>query len=220
VIGMKHAMIKPEDFPRVLQAARDGDFDALGAILEASRAYLLFVANERLPRVLAAKFGASDAVQDTFVRAQECFGQFRGSTQAELLSWLRQGLVRQIANQVRAFGPGAKRDIGREVRLSSRGAESTPTSRLVDTNRTPEAMLAAKEETIAMRLALQMLDTNQRFVVGLRFGDKLSWAEIGKQLDISSDAARKHCTRALMYLGGVLQTVRLHRAATSQKPTL
>ena len=46
----------------------------MGDLLEGCRQYLLLVANEELDSELTAKSGASDMVQETFLRAQHNFG--------------------------------------------------------------------------------------------------------------------------------------------------
>jgi RNA polymerase sigma-70 factor, ECF subfamily len=208
---MKKPLIPSANFPVILAAARRGDFCALGELLEACRPYLLFVANERLPRDLAAKMGGSDLVQDTFLVAQETFGKFHGSTEAELLAWLRRGLVRHLANQLRAFKQRAKRNVGREVSLTSLGTAAVEGLDMSERDNLPEVMLSAQEEVCALRLGLQTLTDEQRCVVGLRFGDNLPWEDIGQVIGISREAARKQCTRALMHLGIVLSHGQPHQ---------
>jgi RNA polymerase sigma-70 factor, ECF subfamily len=207
---MSKTVIPPEKFPEVLAAARRGDFVALGDLLEASRSYLLFVANERLPRVLSAKVGDSDLVQETFLSVQKCFGQFRGSTEAELLVWLRQGLVYRIANQLRAFKQTAKRNVAREISLSSAGQESRQAWQLAEKTATPDVSLAEQEQTLAMRFGMQLLSEDQRALIGLRFLEKLPWEAIADQLGISSEAARKQCTRAMIRLGTIAKNIQMY----------
>jgi RNA polymerase sigma-70 factor, ECF subfamily len=206
---MSKPVIPIEHFPKVLAAARQGDLEALGELLEASRSYLLFVANERLPRVLSAKMGGSDLVQETFLDVQKCFGQFHGSTEVELLAWLRRGLVYRLANGLRAFKATAKRNVGREISLTCSTQESRQARQIVRGMAMAEASPAEQEKALAMRLGLQLLSDEQRTVVVLRFSDKMSWEEIGDELGISSEAARKLCTRALIRVGTIAKTIQL-----------
>src|SRR5690242_5684865 len=101
----------------LIQAARDGSGTALGHLLEASRPYLLHVANQELDQELCSKAGASDLVQETFLEAQQGFAGFRGRNEAELRRWLRQMLRNNLANFARGFRGTRKRDTGREVSL-------------------------------------------------------------------------------------------------------
>src|SRR5947209_965583 len=123
-----------------LRAARTGSREALGQALEACRLYLLRIAREELDSVLQAKASASDLVQETFLEAQRDFPKFQGRTEAELLAWLRQALLHNLANLERQYRATAKRRVTREVRLpteSSAGAEP------MDTGPTPSARLQA-----------------------------------------------------------------------------
>src|SRR5215471_5317922 len=81
-----------------LAEARAGEVHALGEALEACRAYLLHVAEHELETGLRAKGGASDLVQQTFMEAQQDFSRFAGTSEAELLAWLRRMLLNNIAN--------------------------------------------------------------------------------------------------------------------------
>src|SRR5215831_501032 len=99
---------------RVIEA-RAGSRAALGEALESCRGYLLLVAQRELDPQLRAKGGASDLVQETFIDAHRDFAQFHGTTEAELLAWLRQVLLNKVSNFGRHFRGTAKRDIGREI---------------------------------------------------------------------------------------------------------
>ena len=66
--------------------------------LERFRPYLRVLARANLDPRLRAKVDPSDVVQDAFVRAVRAADQYRGTTDAELAGWLRQILVRTLAN--------------------------------------------------------------------------------------------------------------------------
>src|SRR4029077_18908049 len=81
-----------------LEAARAGSAEALGKVLEACRPYLLVIANEELDSDLKAKVGPSDVVQDSCAKAHEAFSRFEGRRRPELLAWLRQILLNELAS--------------------------------------------------------------------------------------------------------------------------
>ena len=85
----------------LLELARAGDDDALGRLLELYRNYLRLVARILIGQTLRVRLDASDLVQETFLKAAREFGQFLGSTEPELTAWLRQILVRTLANQAK-----------------------------------------------------------------------------------------------------------------------
>jgi RNA polymerase sigma-70 factor (ECF subfamily) len=85
-------------FEELIGSARNRSQEALGRLLDACRPYLLLVANQQLRPELRAKVGPSDVVQETFLRAADKFVQFQGSTEPELLAWLRRILLNHLAN--------------------------------------------------------------------------------------------------------------------------
>ncbi|MBV8881889.1 MAG: RNA polymerase subunit sigma-70, partial [Planctomycetaceae bacterium] len=81
--------------------------------LDRFREYLRLLARLQFEPRLRAKLDASDIVQGTLLEAHQSRGQFRGSTEAELMAWLRKILSRNLADAVKEYGR-AKRDAGRE----------------------------------------------------------------------------------------------------------
>src|SRR3954471_2730346 len=72
--------------------------------LEHYRDYLHLLSRVAVDARLRALADSSDVVQQTLLRAQERIGQFRGSSEAELLAWLRAILARQLADLGRRAG--------------------------------------------------------------------------------------------------------------------
>src|SRR6516162_4426779 len=77
----------------LLRWVRAGDGVSFGLLLERYRNYLTLLARLQIGRRLQGKFDPADVVQDTFLQAHSKFDQFHGSTEAELVSWLRQVLA-------------------------------------------------------------------------------------------------------------------------------
>src|SRR5437867_4753384 len=93
----------PQDPEQFLRLAREGSGAALGQLLELYRRYLLLLARLQIGRRLQGKVDAADLVQETFLDAHRHFAQFRGTTEAEVTSWLRQILATNLANLVRHY---------------------------------------------------------------------------------------------------------------------
>jgi RNA polymerase sigma-70 factor (ECF subfamily) len=72
---------------------------------------------------LQSKIDASDIVQQTMLDAFAKRDQFRGSTDGELLAWLRQILKNNLADALRDHGRD-KRDVWREQPLDLQIDES------------------------------------------------------------------------------------------------
>jgi RNA polymerase sigma-70 factor (ECF subfamily) len=91
------------DLERLIDRARVGDTSVLGRLLDGYRNYLTLLARLTLQRRLQGKLDESDLVQDAFLEAYRDFGQFRGTTEKELTSWLRRILAHNLGNVVRLY---------------------------------------------------------------------------------------------------------------------
>lgn len=190
-------MDKARDAAQWLPAARAGSREALGEVLEACRGYLLLLAQEELDAGLQAKGGASDLVQQTFMEAQQDFARFQGSSEGELLAWLRQLLIHNLANFRRSYRHTNKRRIDREVGLPPGSSSVAPGERLPSATPTPSMDAMKREQTEALQLALARLPEEYRQVILLRYQEESSFEEIGRQMSRSPNAARKLWLRAI-----------------------
>src|SRR5581483_10532645 len=95
-------MLETESLSRSLLAqARTGDQAARGELLSLYRHYLKIVAGTQVDKFLRVRCDASDLVQETLLEALRDFPKFVGSTEAELVAWLRRILARNLADQIR-----------------------------------------------------------------------------------------------------------------------
>jgi RNA polymerase sigma-70 factor (ECF subfamily) len=193
----------PKKVTQWIEAARHGSPDALGQMLEYCRPYLLAVANNQLPPDLQAKAGASDLVQETFVEAHRHFAAFRGRSEEELLSWLRQILLHNLADFRRSYRAAEKRQVQREVSLDA-PREHERLGGLVDKGSSPSKRAQTRERDAALERALEQLPESYRQVIQLRSLDRCSFAVIGQRLSCSAGAARKLWTRAVEKLQRIL----------------
>lgn len=193
--------------PQEIEAARAGDTEAMGQLLESCRTYLLAVASRGIGADLASKLGTSDLVQEALLGAFRDFGRFEGRTRDELLAWLRTILQNQIAVSVRQYRGTQKRHIGREIEAGVPGM-SALWERVTSDSTTPGSAAARREEIEALRTALARLTEDDRRVVVWRQYEGLSFKEIGHRLGRSDEAARKIWSRALIRLTDELARVR------------
>src|SRR5437667_11805139 len=96
---------------RWLPEAHAGSVEALGQVLEACRGYLLLIAQQELDPELRAKGGASDLVQETFVKAHRHFAHFQGDSDVELRAWLRRLLLNNLADFRALYREAGKRQV-------------------------------------------------------------------------------------------------------------
>jgi RNA polymerase sigma-70 factor (ECF subfamily) len=160
------------------------------------RPYLLLIANQELQPDLQGKVNPSDLVQETFVKAQENFAQFRGHTEEELRGWLRRILLNTLANTARHYRDTASWQVGREVPLEA----ASP----AEAAQAPDAGLIAGEQNEALYRALESLPEHYRRVLRLRHWERQSFEEIGATIGRSPEAARKLWVRAVEQLRQIL----------------
>jgi len=182
-----------------LAAARAGDQSALAQVLEACRAYLLTFANGELDPNLAAKFGASDLVQVSLFEAQQAFASFGGSSEEELLRWLRRILKHNLVDMTRRYRDTAARAISQEVSLD-REAPQAIKRQLADAHHSPLEGLVAFEKKVVLESSLASLPEEFRRVIDLRYSQGRTFVEIGAELGKSEEAARKIWFRAMRKL--------------------
>ena len=116
----------------LLNRAREGCSESLGALLQLYRNYLQLLARTQVDMQLQGRASPSDVVQETVLDAVRDFAKFRGTTEAELLAWLRRILVNNVLQVVKKHVLTQKRDVRREVSLNGRMAALEQSASLVD----------------------------------------------------------------------------------------
>src|SRR5262245_59460813 len=89
-------------FAEALAVARAGREDGLGALLGEERDGVRREAQRLLPSGLAGAVGASDLVQETFVRARRYLPTFKGQTHDQWRAWLRAILWNRVQTRTQA----------------------------------------------------------------------------------------------------------------------
>ncbi len=194
----------PKEVTRWLVDARGGSLEALGQVLEACRGYLLGIAGRRLNAELRSKGGASDLVQQTFLDAQCQFERFRGESEKELLAWLRQILLHNLAHFQRRYQATGKRDLGREASLAGEASSTDGGVDLATQTPSPSEQIVAREQAEAVQQAVERLPEDYRQVLALRHQEQLTFEEIGQRLGRSISGARALWLRAVERLNDEL----------------
>jgi RNA polymerase sigma-70 factor, ECF subfamily len=196
---MDRATPDPE---QLLRLARGGDGTALGLLLEMYRNYLGLLARYQIGRRLQGKVDASDLIQDAFLEAHRDFGQFRGSTEPELVSWLRRILATNLANLMAHYRGTQRRDVALERELS---AELDRSSRVLDYSliakgSSPSQGAARREQGVVLADALESLPEDYRQVLVLRHLEELSFPEVAKRMGRTVFSVKNLWARALAKL--------------------
>jgi len=183
----------------LLTSARSGSAEALGEALEACRGYLLSIAQRELDPQLQPKGGASDLVQDTFLKAHLHFDRFRGTAESELRAWLRELLLNNLRDFRRLYVETVKRQVGRETSL---GAGASAANRELPAADVPSPSRLAMREEDAVRLenVLKRLPEDYREILEMRYRREMPFEEIAAQMNRSQNAVRKLWSRAVLRL--------------------
>lgn len=192
----------------LIDGARRGNRTSLGALLQQYRNYLTVLAATQLEHRLQPRVSPSDVVQETMLRAHKNFAQFRGATEGELLAWLRQILVNNLARFVEQHVLAARRDVRREVSIERLGAaiehSTIQLAALVPADgKSPSAAVEQREEAVLLADRLAQLPADYREVLILRNLQGLPFEEVAQRMDRSAGATRMLWLRAIEKLRAV-----------------
>jgi RNA polymerase sigma-70 factor, ECF subfamily len=161
--------------------------------VESYRSYLLLLARLQLADGFHGKLDPSDLVQQTLLKAHQNRDQFRGSSEAERVAWLRMILANSLTDGVRKFVPKTgRREQSLEAALeqSSRNLEAI----LAAEQTSPSQRVVRAETLLKLADAIAQLPEDQRQAVELRHLHGLATAEIAQKLN-----------RSVAAVGGLLQ---------------
>jgi RNA polymerase sigma-70 factor (ECF subfamily) len=192
----------PSDPEELLRQARAGSNPALGRLLELYHNYLTLLARLQIGRRLQSKVDADDLVQDTFLEAHRHFAQFQGTTEEELVSWLRQILAGNLANLVRRYCGTRQRDIRLERDLAAELDKSSHllNKSLLSPHSSPSHQAARREQAVLLADALKQLPDDYREVLILRHLEELSFPEVARRLGRTVGSVEKLWVRGLAQL--------------------
>ncbi len=190
----------------LLEQARAGDPSAQGQLLELYRNYLRLMARSLINQPLRLRLDASDLVQETFLKAHREFPAFLGSTEPELVSWLRQILVRSLADQVKRHR-AKRRDYRREEPMAVLLDRSSLAiqERLAAPVSSASAHSSRREQAVLLADALEKLPPDYREVFLLRNLERIPFETIAARMDRTPGAVRMLWTRAIRKLAPLLK---------------
>ncbi len=161
--------------------------------VESYQSYLLLLARLQLAPELQGKLDPSDLVQQTLLKAHQNRDQFRGSSEAERVAWLRTILANTLTDALRKFAPRAgmrERSLEASLEQSSRRLEAI----LAADQTSPSQRVIHHEQLIRLADALAQLPDDQRDAVELRHLQGLATADIAQRMN-----------RSVAAIGGLLQ---------------
>ena len=187
------------DIARCIDLARQGQQEAQGRLLECYRNYLRLLAQLQIDRRLQSKADPSDVVQETFLEAGRGFGKFRGTTEAELLAWLRRILASRVAKLIGKFHHARCRDVRLERQLDVELDRSSQLARAL-VGASPSQSAARREQAVLLADALGRLSPDYRQVIIFRHLEALTFPEVARRTGRSLDSVKKLWIRAVAAL--------------------
>jgi RNA polymerase sigma-70 factor (ECF subfamily) len=191
---------------QLLDLARQGDSPALGRLLESYRAYMVVLARLQIGKRLQGKVDASDVAQEAVLGAFRDFPQFRGSTEKELLAWLRGILASLLANLVRHYQGTQARDVRLERQMAVELEQSSHAldRGLVAAQSSPSHQAIRREQSALLAEALTRLPPEWRELLILRHLEGLTFPEVARRMGRTIDSVKKQWPRALAELRQLL----------------
>jgi RNA polymerase sigma factor (sigma-70 family) len=182
-----------------------GDQESLEGLLERHLPWIRSQVRHRLTYLLKSKGETCDFVQDAVLQFLRFAPRFTLANEAHFRAILMRVIENKLLDEYDRF-TAKRRDIAREQPLPS------DTILCLDPpenpGRTPSKSAEAHERESWIRLGMEFVDVDDREVLVLRQWDRMTFTEIGEQLNISSEAARKRHDRAVGRLADTVLMLR------------
>lgn len=192
----------PSDPGELLTMARKGQTQAMGQLFELYRQYLKLLAHMEIDQRFQAKIDPSDIVQETFLEAHRDFGKFRGTTERELMAWLRQILAGNLADHVKRYYGAQQRDVQVERSLQDEFDRSSHVMDrgLIARQSSPSQSAARRERAVMLADALGKLSADHREVLVLRHLKGLKFPDVARRMGRSVGSVQQLWARAIAQL--------------------
>jgi RNA polymerase sigma-70 factor (ECF subfamily) len=199
------------DSQNKLIAAKQGDENARGELLNTFRPYLNVIAQRMLDDRIQGRLDFSDVVQATFLEASRDFHSFRGETVESFLAWLRNILKNNISTAHQEHLATQKRSARREVSMAApagdNGSEVQLANMLPAETSTPSQRLMRDEAAVVLANCLEQIPDTQRDAIRMRYLEGMSLKEISQKMDKSEMAVAGLLKRGLQGLRDEMRAI-------------
>jgi RNA polymerase sigma-70 factor, ECF subfamily len=164
---------------------------------------------------LKRRFGSSDVVSETLLRAAKYKDQCRAVTPGQRVAWLKQ-ILKNVVRDMREHERAEKRDVYRDQSIQDLAAASSVKLEdlLPADHSSPPEHVEREEELSRQAEAIDELPEDQQNVVILRFTYGQKIPDIALQLDKSEKSVSGLLHRGLRKLGDRLTGLREGRLAS------
>lgn len=186
-----------------------GDQAAMATLVQQDAPWIEAQVRRRLGAQLRQRVDTQDIVQNTLLAVLQTGPRFVCSDRAHLRGLLARMVENAICAQAHHATAG-KRDVRREAAAWTHGASGSVL--LLDARPAsitqPGAAAERNETRDWVRLAIELLDADDRNVILWREYEEASFAEVAARLGVTEDAARMRFARALPKLAKKLVVLR------------
>ncbi|MBL8722768.1 MAG: sigma-70 family RNA polymerase sigma factor [Planctomycetes bacterium] len=202
----------------LLRAWHAGDAAALDTLVRQEAGWITAHVHRRLGPQLRARSDTQDLVQHTLLEVLKTGPRFVLDDREQLRALLAT-MVENVLRWHARHDQQQKRDVRREVPLLPKASATVLELGPPAAGPGPGTAAATSETRDWVRLALELLDPDDRSVLVWREYDELPFAEIGARLGITEAHARVRFQRALPKLARKLQQLQAGRLADALPPS-
>ena len=183
-----------------LQRAQQGDRAAMSRLLGFQHAYLSTYVQRRHHREQQPYVAVEDVLQETYLAAFRGIERYVGDSPEAFRAWLI-GIAENKLRETRKAHLAKKRGgHHRRLEIDRTTVYGQLVERIAHVDATPSRCVALKEGEHQLALALAAAKSDDRQAIELRYFKSMSFDDMGKQMGISSEAAKKRCSRAIQRL--------------------
>lgn len=188
-----------------LQRWHGGDRQALELLLQRDLDWIRNHVSRRLGEALRRRGDTQDFLHEAVIEVLHYTPRFVVATRQQFRRLLAQ-IVENMLRDHRDYYARKRRDLAREQALPADSVlQLDPGVRSVTR---PSEAAARHEETAWLRLAMELLEPEDRDVILLRQWENLAWSEIGERMGLGEDTVRMRFQRALPRLSQKVEALR------------
>ncbi len=188
----------------LLAEIRDGDADAVNALINRHREAVRRLVQMRMDQAIASRVDASDVVQDVMFEASRRLDDYIQAPTLPFHLWLRQLAKDRMIDMHRRHRAAQRRSVDREQAVSSLGNDDQSAADLThllrDAELTPAAATVRREMEQQFLTAVNQLNDVDREIIMMRHFEHLTSAEAAQTLGMTAAAAGMRYVRALRKL--------------------
>ncbi|MFO1053293.1 MAG: sigma-70 family RNA polymerase sigma factor [Planctomycetota bacterium] len=187
----------------LLRAWHAGDRNALLALVDRDREWVFGRIRRRRGARLREMAETVDHVQDLMLDVLEYAPRFLVASRAQFRALVARMIDNMLIDGARRIARRPAKAATPESLLARESYVSLdPSLRLSDS---PHEVASQKEELDWLRIGLEFLDDDERFVVHAHRLDGRTFVEIGTELGIEPNTVRMRCNRAVLRLAGIVR---------------